>query len=510
MGKNILIHLGVHDVNPIDLAVDYIKEGDNIFFLACDENVSPCLYNRCGNLLQCKMCKKLQKQLVNKYIKNNYELHYISEYINSEINYEAGKLKFKYNNTQELKNITYKGVEIGYGAFSTYVTLTRHSNPLYNDDVKNYLSHLMKNEIKTILVIENIIDNFNPDLIIFHNGRFAQYKPFLNIAQKKGINFIATEILVKPDGIERKNNFFNDIPHSISSATNSINRDWDNENSNIREQIGKTFFENRRNGKYAGDKIYTKNQEKGKLPKNWDNRKNNIVIFNSSEDEYVSISREYDNNRLFKNQYEALINIFEHYKNDITKHFYVRIHPNLSNVDDISHLALYKLKYPNITIIPPSSDISTYSLLDFANKIIVFNSTTGAEASYWGKAVIALDLCAYSNLDIVYSPKRIEELYTLIDDLNLKCKKNDNIIKLGFFYMRNNYKPNKYIPHIWKKFKFLGHEINYSQVFQIFGSSKFYAITSYLSINVLPKLKLFSKFKKVPNDRDLWNLDIKN
>lgn len=509
MVRNILVHIGAHEINAIDLAIDYIRNGDNVIFLACDEKVSPCLYNKCGNFLQCKMCKANKRDLINTYVHDNTNLRYISEFISKDMEQKAINFDLKYNSTEELKALTFHGVEIGYGAFSTYVTLTRHCNPLYNDKVKNYLNTLMRNEIITTLALELIIDNFKPDLIILHNGRFAQFKPFLNIAQNKDIDYITTEVIVKPDGVERQNNFYLDIPHSISSANKSINRDWDNGNINDRELIGKNFFENRRNGKYAGDKIFTKDQESGKLPDNWDKSKHNIVIFNSSEDEYVSISKEFDNSRLFYSQYQALIQIFEHYKKDVKKHFYLRIHPNLVNVDDISYLSLYTLKYENVTIIPPSSAISSYALIDYSNKVIVFNSTTGAEAAYWGKPVIALDLCAYTDLDVVYSPKSCDELYALIDKPNLKSKKNHNLIKLGFYYMRVNYMPNKHIPHVWKKFKLLGKTITYSKVFRIFGSSKLYSIFSNIFINILPKYNILSKYKKVPSDRDLWSLDIK-
>lgn len=510
MSKNILIHLGVHDINPIDSAIDYIKEGSKVFFIACDQSVSPCIYNKCGNSVQCRMCKQMQKTIIKKYIKTSYELHYISEFITPNIQKEADNYCFNYNNTKELKDIIFHGVEIGYGAFSTYVTLTRHCNPLYNDSVKSYINHLLRNQIITTLVTESIINVFKPDLIILHNGRFAQYKPFLNLAQNKKIEYITTEVLFKADGIERKNNFYMDIPHSISSSNLRIKYDWERANPETREIIGKSFYQNRRHAIAAGDRVFIKDQKEGMLPDNWDDTKHNIVIFNSSEDEYVSISKEFDNNRLFKSQYDALICIFEHYKEDKNKHFYVRIHPNLGNVDDISHISLYTLNYTNVTIIPPKSPISTYALIDNADKIMVFNSTTGAEASYWGKPVISMDLCQYTDLNVVYSPKTTEELFSLINNCELMCKSNDNIIKYGYFLMRENYEPNNYIRHRWKSFKILGHRFIYSNTLSYLGSSKLYSVMSDISRNLLPKFGILSKFRKVPNDRDLWNLDIKD
>ncbi|MCS2656231.1 hypothetical protein NXV26_10165 [Bacteroides fragilis] len=148
----------------------------------------------------------------------------------------------------------------------------------------------------------------------------------------------------------------------------------------------------RRNGIIAGDKVYIENQIKGKLPIDWDDTKRNIAIFNSSEDEFIAVDRDFDNLSLYKSQIDGIRGILEHYKENQTVHFYLRVHPNLKNVHYQYHLLLYdlSLKYPNITVIGADSDISTYDIMDNAEKVIVFGSTMGLESSYWGKPVILL------------------------------------------------------------------------------------------------------------------------
>ena len=51
------------------------------------------------------------------------------------------------------------------------------------------------------------------------------------------------------------------------------------------------------------------------------------------------------------------------------------------------HTDLLKLgeKYPNMTVIPGGSSLSTYALIDRADVVVVWGSTTGAEAVYHGK-----------------------------------------------------------------------------------------------------------------------------
>lgn len=85
----------------------------------------------------------------------------------------------------------------------------------------------------------------------------------------------------------------------------------------------------------------------------------------------------------------------------------MRVHPNLKNVHYQYHLLLYdlSLKYPNITVIGADSDISTYDIMDNAEKVIVFGSTMGLESSYWGKPVILLSGSFYYYMNVCYIPK---------------------------------------------------------------------------------------------------------
>lgn len=500
--KNILIFLGYRDSPALDLAKKYKAEGNSITIIQCDHTLGLCMRNPYGSKTHCALCMKMMCETTKRL--DNFHVIKMKDLVDAELIRTADSVKFEYHDNKSLKSLVYHNVEVGYGAFSTYVSLSRHCNPAYNETVKNYMNALLREQVILTLAVEKHLENNHYDLVILHNGRFAQYKPLLGIAKAKGIDYITTEIICKNDLVERENNFFNNIPHSVESFTMQINRDWESHDESYRQKVGKQFFENRRNAIYAGDKIYAKDQILGELPSDWDDSKDNIVFCNSSEDEYLSISKEFDDGRLFKTQYEAFIAIFEHYKNDRNKHFYIRIHPNLKEVDDISHLALYKLDYDNVTIIEPKSTISTYTLIDKCNKTIVFDSTAGAEAVYWGKPVIALDRCQYADLDIVYTPHTQEDLFKLMDNRQLPCKYNENVIKYGFFLMREGYKPHDYIPVSWKISTIFGKELRHSNTFKIFGSSILFEALAYLC----NKLKFDTRFKEIPNDRDLWGLDI--
>ena len=410
-----------------DEAVIRRNQGYEIFFVCCDNTSCICNMNASGVKCKCILCTHMAHKFVAELCKKDGGYHAVnlSQLVTSTIAQEAASIHLQYNTVEELKNLIFHGVEIGYGAFSTFVTKTRNITPEFTELERDYLDTMMRNEIKMTLALERYFDAINPDLLVFHNGRFNNFKPWLCLAQERGIEYIATETRTAPDGTMMKNNFHNDIPHSQSAYTKKAEIAWKNCGVEKGTEIGKRFFDNRRGAIEAGDKVYTKDQIKGKLPKDIDSNKRNIAIFNSSEDEYFSISKEFDNAVLYPNQYIALKRLFEHYKNQKDIHFYLRIHPNLAVIPFKSHMLLYELKYDNVTIIPPQSDISSYALMDVAEKVIVFNSTMGLESSYWGKPVIALNSCFYSGYDIVYEPKTEKEFFELVDEIHLPCKKKE-------------------------------------------------------------------------------------
>lgn len=499
---------GHHESNVLDLALDYIHKNDNVLLLCCDETEGICVRNYRKCEAYCWICKQSKREVLRKFASDFTNYHFLAEYISEEMIHEADAFEFKYKSTKELKCITYHDVEIGFGAFSTYVTLTRHCNPQYSDTVKQYLNDMMRAEIRLILIAEKIIKEFAPDLIIFHNGRFAQYKPFLGIAKNVGIDYIASELDSNSIGEELHNDFYNDIPHSTTSFDRGIKRDWASADPKEREKIGRQFYENRRNAIRAGDTVYTKDQKLGMLPKDWDTSKYNIVIFNSSEDEFCSISKEYDDGQLFECQFVAIKKILEHYKADTAKHFYLRIHPNLGDVDDISHLALYKLEYPNFSIISPKSPISTYTLIDEANKVVVFNSTVGIEAAYWGKPVISLNMCAYDSMNVSYCPTSEEDVYEYIDKEPLPAKKNIGCLKYAYYLLHVNYPKQRYLKNYWRKRKIFGKTVEYTRIFTLLGSKWLYAFANYMVNRIHLSCRPFAKYKEVPKDRDLWNIEL--
>jgi len=494
MNKKVLIYSACNDFNALELAVENVEQGNYVYILQCDHFLSVCEHNIFGNPLLCYHCKKSMKKTIATLglTKKNVHIEYLSNIINTDDIKESRQYRVDFNSVSDIKSLTFKGAAVGYGAFSSYVTFSRNVMPEMNAELKDYLAFMIKKEIAVYNALERLNKKMKFDQIIFHNGRFAQYKPFLEYAKLNSINYIATEHQLVGGKI-LKDNFINDIPHSIHYVADNVLKNWEKGDPSTRETIGKSFFEKRRKGVPAGDKVYMKGHD-GEIPEGWDDTVENISIFNSSEDEFLAINKNYDSYLLFPNQYVALKTIFDHYKDDKTKHFYLRIHPNLKNVPYKSHLALYELNYENVTIIPADSVINSYTLLDHSDKVIVFNSTMGVEAEYWGKPVISLTKYFYWVLGMLYHPNTVDELWSLIDNKQLTAKKSDNLIKYAYWLLHPNYPEVSKVPYRLVHFKFKGNDYYNCSLVKMFGSYKLDAIFLF----AMNKIRWFSKFKSLP------------
>ena len=266
-----------------------------------------------------------------------------------------------------------------------------------------------------------------------------------------------------------------------------------------REAIARSFFENRRNAVFAGDTIYVKDQKKGKIPDGWRTDVENIVIFNSSEDEFFAIGGKYRDVALYKTQMDGIISIIDHYKNDKTKHFTLRVHPHLKGLPFHYHTALYVLKYPNLTVVPADSDISSYALMDAADKVITFGSTMGIESTYWQKPSISIGFAFYRTLEAVYTPKNTEELWEMINNKELKPIDKKRCLPYGYFFMSNRHENFMYV-NVGKTyfFNFFGKKIRGYRYYRIMGATILYNYVKQIWANISTKTPILSKFYSIP------------
>lgn len=421
-------HFGVQ----LHQALKMREEGHRVVFAYCDGVIDICFKNIHASPFICQACKFGYNSTLNIY-KDKFEIVKLKKFRKS-INHS-----FSFSGIEDIKNIKYRGVEVGYSVLAYYISLTRNPELNLTPEEIIYINNILCQTCALVDSAFSLIDQVNPDCVSIFNGRFFESKPFYECAKLRNIDVIINEVI--GTGLENSpiyiTDYVNALPHDIPYFVQKIRHTWYNSpfSEDIKLEMGQTFFINKRNGIDTALINYTKDQSLGLLPITWDWSKKNVVIFNSSEDEYASIGTEFSSYAMFHSQLEGIHFILkESFSSDF--HFYIRIHPNLKDILLPFHQDLLELGnlYGNCTVISSEDKVSTYTLIDACWKVVVFGSTVGLESVFWGKPAILLTGSMYHDLNALYKPKSKIEL---IDLLSRDLELGDTLpaIMFGYYFM---------------------------------------------------------------------------
>lgn len=332
-----------------------------------------------------------------------------------------------FSSIKQAIDFSFEGYNYGLGPVSCIMTLTRD----YNFDIKKWHKTLVRYFETQYTVFKNIEkyhQMYNFDEIHTFNGRMPVIYPCVSFAQKHNIPYVVYE---RGANISKLRIIPNSVPHDFDYVKKEWGKPHKAENTGLAEK----WFNDRRAGKYQAMESYTKDQIKGYLPENFDFGKQNFVFFNSSIDEvYAFPSWKHP---FADTENEIIEAMLEHYKNDNSKHFYLRVHPNLTKAKkkkttQIREINDFKRRFNNLTVIEPDEKVDTYALMDACDKVLTTYSTTGLEAAYWGNVSIIAGKALYEDMDCVYQAKTLQEFFDLIDDKTLKPKPKDNTLGFGY------------------------------------------------------------------------------
>lgn len=422
----------IYTVNPqsphmeteLELASKFKAQGDEVIIVRCTGQLRSCLVNPYHNFLICAACKAKYDMALNSANLKDVKIRTLPP-----IKQSYDFLPKVFRSIEELKAFRFKDFDAGIAVSST---LIGRLNKDHKFDTVKYQAEVrreMEMYVDLVLRLEQILNDINPDEVYFFNGRFSLYHPLKALCLKRNIIFYTHERAgVINKYILRKNT----MPHSIDYTIKEINKVWD-EAGVDREAIGSKFFNDRRNNVIQSWLSFTEAQRKGSLPAGFNPEKRNIVIFNSTMEEYEGM--EEWKNPIYADDNDGIQKILESFKDNKSFIFYLRVHPNLKLLKNTQLSEIYRLAvdYDNLYVIRPEETYDSYALMDSADKVITFGSTIGSEATYWGKPSILLGKSMYGNIDACYEPKTHEDTVQLILREDLPPKQKINAIKYGYW-----------------------------------------------------------------------------
>ena len=421
-----------HFETELEIIVNELDKGSKVTKYVCQKERDFCLYfeeNMMSNKRDlCSFCNKrnhnseifLKKSFKTKIKQVQFNLDSIS----------VPKLDSKFLiSINELKKLKIKNFDIGYAILSSLISI--HENPnIVPIDYEENIYKMYNEAIKLYFYTISQIKKNNFDCIYIFNGRFYDARAVLRAAEYMKVDCYVHE---RGSDLNKFSLTKNTFPHDKTYFNNKVQELWlQNLNSNLKTNIAKTFYENRRKGIIKNWVSFTNNQILNYL--NLKNDKKIITLFTSSEDEFMSIDSSYENG-VFKSQLDALdyISILMS-KELIEFQLIVRMHPNSKRMGKDYIDSYLRYKKHNIIIIGPEDLINSYYILDKTEIVLTYGSTIGLEATYYGKKTIDLSNGIYSKLD---GPKKLlikEQLIEFIFSEQLFYSYSmDAVIKTGYY-----------------------------------------------------------------------------
>jgi len=433
----------------LSVAQCHLDAGDEVVLVVCDRCVDACTANFDKARAICNYCIAKREQGA-ALLQGSFRTLRIHELIEPGLAAALHASEDDLSSVEALRELYYKNVDVGYAAFSTYAYVARKPEPnLANPTVRRVMQRLIN---ASKLVFESAaaaIAAEAPDRVIVHHGRGPMDRSVLRASQAAHVDCWIYETAFS---LNQLLCFRNALPHDIARFKERVDEQWAS-GSAERERIGAAFFEMRRSGKRTveaegrslatQDRSFIRHQEAGLAPEGWDDTRKNVVIFGSSNDEFIAIGPEYEE-RIHPSQIDALSRLSADLAGE-NMHFYFRVHPRQKGVKDEYIEALLDLdrERSNVTVIPADSSISSYALLDRADVVVAFLSTMSIEATYWGKPSIIISASIYKPMGASYTPETHEELLALLrSDLEpldrLPC------LKFGYYQMTSGFEQRYY------------------------------------------------------------------
>ena len=417
-----------HFETELEIAQRHLDAGDSVTFLCCDSDLPICEFNYLHDLHWCKVCIRMRRAGLALLAGQFIQLPLLM--LTQQDRIKIQNLRKQFLSLDDLRSYSFENLDIGWAVISSLVHFSREPNPdLQCEPYKNLIESMVSCSAQVYLSVINQLRQRSFNQVYVFNGRFFSLRPAIRACEAIGVKFFAHD---RGANKNRYQLYENVLPQNMNYVASLIKTTWDNAQSfQDRETIASQFFTDSSRGVSLYCNSFTDHQKENLVPDNWDESKTNLVIFVSSDDEFVSIDNSYLST-IYIDQTDGIKRIIQSLSNYPDVHIYLRIHPNLRSIDNSQVKFLSALESNNLTVIAADSLISSYALMQKASKVLTFGSTIGIEATFWGKPSILAGNCFYQDLEATYNPSSHEELLDLILS-DLPAKPREGSLMYGYY-----------------------------------------------------------------------------
>lgn len=406
--------------SPVDysLAMALRHRGHDVAMVACGGLPAYCeRETKYQNRPSCESCLT---DIIRDFQKYNLPFYAITNSITAD-DIARAKNTSEGNSVSALLNLEVINVPVGKLAWLNLFQYFKGYPFEISGEKEKVFRHCINSAILFVTASVQLLDRYNPDMIVTANGKFLQWSPFIYLARQRNIAFTTWEDL----NITHNGTIFatNEIAHE-----QRIDSIWDEESKKTLSTIDKKtllmHFKLWEEGKTSPFPYYDETAEK-----NIDNirsslglRKDIPVVTLFPNVSWDSTSVGFDD--VFQSMYDWAFQVVEYAKRRPAIEFVIRAHPAEKRMPDafksttpICEAIRHKcLSIPaNVKLIDGQSTISSYSLADISNLVMVYTSTLGIELALKGKRPWVAARPYYSGKGFTLDLKSPQHMYDLLD-----------------------------------------------------------------------------------------------
>ncbi len=371
------------------LAIALTEKGHQVAFLLCDSDLEACQIIKYSSYKPDELTKSINTPRCSSCSSNINELFAplelpIYNFKSDRSNEIHMKSVFLKQTFEELREFKLDSVQVGMHAWAgavRYFATTQFTNePL----AKDILIRFLISGIRIQSSMTRAFKDFQPDTVVAHHGIYIPQGVVAEYAKSQNVQ------LMTWTASYRKGTFIfsPDETYHYSMVTEPTSN-WDNlELSSIQERALDEYM----NSRWQGENDWIKfSDSKLNQYENSDEMSDYFLALTSvtwdAELHYQS--------RAFENMREWIKTTIDYFKENPDLALIVRVHPaeitspnkSRESMADFIH-SLQIDKFPNILVIPPENNTSTYNLIEKSRAVIVYNTKTGIESAYRNKPVI--------------------------------------------------------------------------------------------------------------------------
>lgn len=246
--------------------------------------------------------------------------------------------------------------------------------------------------------------------VVVYNGRFMHDRAVAAAAQQLGVRVLYYDT----GGYQTDFDLTDATTHDWAHLQERMMRMYDSWDPEERDELGSSWFIDRQTHADENNRLFTGHQTKGHL-EGVPDEGTLVVYFSSSGDEIAELDLDWA--EYLHSQEAALLELARACRGRAGTRLVVRTHPHmrLKPAEDLAEwMAAVEAAAPDAHF-DPYSAVDSYALMERADIVFTYGSTSGVESAFLGRPVVVMGPSAYDLLGCASRISSASEIRPLLD-----------------------------------------------------------------------------------------------